>query len=531
MQLVDCPDTSDLEEKLNLELRNMNPTHREGLSLILSVSDELWKSFMGSIPRYGEEGSNKYTMEHVNIIANAHKRLGKNPVEILFDEWGTTGRKRPTVGDLCRILETAAQFNQALFYVKKTILGLYGNQAQSSVENKTEFIQGPQTTDETGLSSQASSYAAHLKKPSGYESSSTANPFSNEAVSVQSYGHEAWATKPLNQSQNMETDPQDNEEPRSLMTDLPRLNYSYLSQITDNFNNQPYKDGGKKVGQGAFGTVYHGEMNGQLGIHGPVVVKKLQRGPSKTESQFNTEIECMRYVCHENLLSLLSYSNDGPDLCLVYEFMEKGNLADNLRLENGCSVKLTALQRLNIAIGCTHGLSYLHNHSAGKSLVHRDIKPENILLEAGLNPKISDFGLIRMTGSGDFGLSVDQTSTVMGSPVYMPPEAILRGEVSDKADVYSFGVVLLELITSIPAIGDERTATRTGHGAAKRSLMSYLEDTEDIDPLVDEVFRSVDGSYVSYNQMYEVATQSIDLDRRRRPTIEQVKTNLEHILP
>ena len=42
------------------------------------------------------------------------------------------------------------------------------------------------------------------------------------------------------------------------------------------------------------------------------------------------------------------------------------------------------------------------------SLVHRDIKPENILLEAGLNPKISDFGLIRMTGSGDFGLSVDQ---------------------------------------------------------------------------------------------------------------------------
>ena len=34
----------------------------------------------------------------------------------------------------------------------------------------------------------------------------------------------------------------------------------------------------------------------------------------------------------------------------------------------------------------------------------------------------------------------------------------MRGEVSDKMDVYSFGVVLLEIITSIPAIGKLNTS-------------------------------------------------------------------------
>ena len=39
-------------------------------------------------------------------------------------------------------------------------------------------------------------------------------------------------------------------------------------------------------------------------------------------------IECMRYVSHPNLLNLLAYSNDGELLCLVYEYMEGGNLKD-----------------------------------------------------------------------------------------------------------------------------------------------------------------------------------------------------------
>jgi serine/threonine protein kinase len=34
----------------------------------------------------------------------------------------------------------------------------------------------------------------------------------------------------------------------------------------------------------------------------------------------------------------------------------------------------------------------------------------------------------------------------MGSPVYMCPQALLKGKISKKTDIYAFGVVLYELV-------------------------------------------------------------------------------------
>ena len=62
----------------------------------------------------------------------------------------------------------------------------------------------------------------------------------------------------------------------------------------------------------------------------------------------------MRYAVHMNILQLLAYSNDGPQLCLIYEYMEKGNLADRLHLVTE-NLPLTATQRLHIAVGAAEG--------------------------------------------------------------------------------------------------------------------------------------------------------------------------------
>lgn len=55
--------------------------------------------------------------------------------------------------------------------------------------------------------------------------------------------------------------------------------------------------------------------------------------------------------------------------------------------------------RYKIIGGIARALVYLH-HDSGMKVIHNNLKPTNILLDAEMNPKISDFSMVTLFQPG-----------------------------------------------------------------------------------------------------------------------------------
>ncbi|CAM0954468.1 unnamed protein product [Alopecurus aequalis] len=245
------------------------------------------------------------------------------------------------------------------------------------------------------------------------------------------------SVKPQNEADGAQSRSQNGDRHSLLKLENRRFTYRELEAMTDNFKTV--------LGWGGFGCVYDGFLTDGT----QVAVKLLSESSSQGLREFLTEAQTLSKIHHKNLVSMVRYCRDGEYMALVYEYMSEGDLEHKLRGKGSKAGTLTWKQRLRISVESARGLEYLHK-SCSPAFVHRDVKTSNILLNANLEAKVADFGLLKaFSRDGDTHVSM---ARLVGTHGYLAPEYATAMQLTVKSDVYSFGVVLLEVITGQPPI-------------------------------------------------------------------------------
>lgn len=206
----------------------------------------------------------------------------------------------------------------------------------------------------------------------------------------------------------------------------------------------------KDLGQGAFGRVFQAKAPGLVPDEefSLVAVKMLKEDASQDmQVDFEREACLLAEYDHPNIVKLLGVCALGRPMCLLFEFMARGDLNDFLRK---CSpymahnrpdpnrLELTHPDLLNVAQQVAAGMVYLSE----RKFVHRDLATRNCLIDEQMVVKIADFGLSHKIYLQDY-YKGDENDAI---PIrWMPLESILYNKYTIESDVWAFGVCLWEI--------------------------------------------------------------------------------------
>ena len=200
------------------------------------------------------------------------------------------------------------------------------------------------------------------------------------------------------------------------------------------------------LGQGAMGTVY---LVRDTQLHRQVALKVPHVRPGDADGKpdqrvlgrFYREAHAAAILRHPNLCPVYDVGQiDGiPYLTMAY--IRGRPLSRYIDRTRPLSPRWVAVlvRKLALALQAAHD----------KGVIHRDMKPSNVMISAGRQPMIMDFGLAWRLDRGDTDERLTRLGLVLGTPAYMSPEQLSGRveEIGPRCDVYSLGVIFYELLT------------------------------------------------------------------------------------
>lgn len=209
------------------------------------------------------------------------------------------------------------------------------------------------------------------------------------------------------------------------------------------------------LGAGGMGVVY---LAVDMVLDRRVAIKTLPALRSESADRLCLEARTMATVLHPNLALIYGTEQWRGTPMLIVEYLDGGTLRDSIRRG---PVSYSEVVELGIVLADV--LDRMH----ASGVLHRDVKPSNIGYTSDQRPKLLDFGLALLDRDQDslpaaeplprlavdvLARSTDPAATVtigdrlVGTPLYLAPEALAGTTPQPSFDLWGLALVLYEAL-------------------------------------------------------------------------------------
>ncbi len=241
------------------------------------------------------------------------------------------------------------------------------------------------------------------------------------------------------------------------------------------------------IGAGGMGEVYRAK---DPRLSREVAIKVLPASFSADADRlrrFEQEAKAAGILNHPNITAVYDIGEADGAPYVVQELLEGETL--RLALASG---KLPQRKVLDYALQIAHGLSAAHD----KGIVHRDLKPENLFVTNEGRVKILDFGLAKLTQTGEGSgpqtnlptAAGTEPGVVMGTLGYMSPEQIKGKPADARSDIFAFGAIFYEMLSGKRAFHAD-SAGETMAAILKEEPPDLSVTNQSISPGIERIVR------------------------------------------